>query len=341
MARTIHADLLSAQNALNKDPYIYLPFTSADGLTTYNYSSDQQGGRILFVDHYEEAYGSNATIMLANSDRTVPYLKGYWVEIGYGLETDSGNRYAQTPRLWVKHQQIVSSQGRLVVILELEGMWEKATEMSVRVGDPPYYRDEDGEFISITPYDAIDRVLTEIGMTLNALVEDDSIMDTYVIPVFLINMGPFESGKGLLQRLISQTKSYLKPLTALEWEIKYPQDDDAVDLNYYNDTAPYFYEYTERYNVLIPNHVYVFCNEVDGWDVVGEASDTQEIADYADIVLVTTRAEIDNEADANNQATAKLLFRAKMEATAGRLYGPHDCQVELYDRVKIYDSRNI
>lgn len=348
--RAISADLLTKQNAASNTPYIYLLFTSADGNTTYDYSSDLRGRRILFIDHYEEPYSSTATIILNNYDRSIPQLKGYWVEIGYGYYTgnnialpdgdNNGNEFSKTPRLWVKHQQDISAQGKMVTLLELEGMWEKAKEMPVRVGSPPYYQDESGDYIGITPYDAMSAVLAEIGMTLNTLVEDDGIADTYTIPIFLINLELFESAQGLLHRLVSTTKSYLKPLTSLQFEIKFPQDADSIDISYYSSQAPYFYEYTERHNILIPNHIIVFCNEADDWDITGEASDSAEIALYDDIIRLTTAAEITTQADATNRANA-LLSRALMESTAGRLYAPHDCQVELYDKIKAYDTRGL
>ena len=338
--RSIHADLLAAQNAVSNTPYIYLLFTSADGQTTHNYSSDQAGRRILSIDHQEEPYNEYASIILRNNDRTIPNLKGYWTEIGYGyICAGDTARYSQTARLWVKHQQDISAQGRIVTLLELEGMWAKAREMPVRTGSPPLYT---ASHTTDTVYSILETLIeTELGWTLSALGEDDSIINSYQ-PQLEINTQPFESHGGLMYRLINMTKSYLRTKATVTVEVKYPQTSDSVDITYYSDQAPYFYEYIERRNVLVPNHVYVFANEgTDGlWaDIItGEASDATEIALYADIIKMVVAPSITSQADANNRA-ASVLVRAEAEMLAGRMYAPHDCQVELYDKVAAYDAR--
>jgi len=143
------------------------------------------------------------------------------------------------------------------------------------------------------------------------------------------------------------TASYLKPLDNLEFEIKYPQSTDAIDLTFYSDQAPHFYEYMERVSTLIPNHFLVYGNEgADGlWlNYVVSASpngvDQAEIDAYDDIVKVvlsgslTTQAQVDARADA-------LLARAKFEAMAGKMYAPHDARLEMYERVAIEDTRGL
>jgi len=341
--RTIHADLLAAQNAASNTPYIHLVFTSKDGGTTYDYSSDKAGRRILSIDHQEEPYNEYASIILRNNDRTIPNLKGYWTEIGYGyICAGDTPRYSQTSRLWVKHQQDISAQGKIVTLLELEGMWAKAREMPIRIGNPPFYMDENNTLSNSTPYSIISTIAGEIGMTVAALEEDDGIMGSLNIPNMLINMQPFESAAGVLYRLISITKSYLRSKSGLEFEVKYPQASDPVDITYYSNQSPYFYEYMERRNVLIPNHVYCFANEGDDGlysnIIVGEASSADEIALYDDIVKIIVAASITNQADADNRAAA-VLARAEAEVLAGRMYAPHDCRLELYDRIQIDDRR--
>lgn len=337
MARTISSTLKAQQEAASNTPYIYLLFTSKDGGTTYNYSSDQAGRRILLIDHQEEPYNEYATIILRNDDRTIPNLKGYWTEIGYGYVA-SGNEYSQTSRLWVKHQQEISAQGKIVVLLELEGMWAKAREMPIRIGSPPFFT---ASYTATTVEAIITALLSEIGMTLNAVTEDDDILDTFQ-PKFEINVQVFESAGGLIHRLINMTKSYLRSKASLAFEVKYPQTSDLEDLSYYSDQAPYFYEYTERRNVMIPNHVFVFANEgEDGlWAniITGEASNQDEIDLYDDIIRLVVAGRLTNATDAANRAAA-LLSRAQMEVLAGRLYAPHDCRVELYDKVRVYDNR--
>lgn len=339
MARIIHDDLLAAQSAATNTPYIHLIFSSADMHTTYDYSSNQAGRRILSIDHQEEPYNDYASIILRDDDKTIPDLKGYWTEIGYGyICAGSTARHSQTSHLWVKHQQDINAQGRRVVLLELEGMWSKAREMPIRIGNPPFYTQT---YTTDTVYGIITAILAEISMTLAALGEDDGIMNT-LQPQFDINTQPFERAGQLIYRLLNMTKSYLRPKQTLEFEVKYPQDSDAENLSYYSDQAPYFYEYMERRNVLIPNHVYCFANAgTDGlWaDIItGEASDATEIVAYDTIVKIVIAPELTTQADADNRAAA-VLHRAQLEMMGGRMYAPHDCRVELYDRIGAYDRR--
>jgi len=337
--RAISGTLEAAQETMGQ-PYIYLLFTSPDGGTTYDYSSSI--GRILSIEHHEEAYNDYATVILRNEDRSIPDLTGYWTEIGYGYVTGAGNEHSQTSRLWVKHQRHVSYMGVLHAQLELEGMWNVLREQLLRVGNPPYYSDEDEELADLTVYGIISRVLTEVGFTLDALgTEDDSIVDSYA-PKFAPNDQPFESCAAVLYRLIQMTKCYIRSKTSKAMKIVYPEVTDTPDVTYYSDRAYWFWEYMERTNLLIPNHVIVFCNRgEDGlWTniITGEASDAAEIAKYMDVTALTTAALIDSQTDATNRAAA-LLSRARAETLAGRVYIPHDCRVELYDKIKVYDLR--
>ena len=140
------------------------------------------------------------------------------------------------------------------------------------------------------------------------------------------------------------TASYLKALDDLEFEIKYPQTTDAVDLTFYSDAVPYFYEYLERANVLSPNHFLVFGNEGDDllWqDYIVSASpygvDQDEIDAYDDIYRIILAGSLTEQDDVNSRA-ASLLKRAKFEAMAGRMYAPHDARVEMYDRVQVVET---
>ena len=355
MVRSVSATLEAAQSAASRTPYTHLLFTSYDGQTTYDLSPDgAYGKRILLIDHNEEPYNDYAVIVLRNYDRGLPTnLTGYWTEIGHGDVTGEGNEYVATARLWVKHHQEVSAGGKLLTILELEGMWAKLRETYFRLGNPPYYRarnidPEEGDYDleDSTPYGIVGKVLAEIvpAMSLAALVEDDGIVNTYV-PDFVINETEiFEDGGGIVYRLIKMTKSFLKPDATLEFEVKYPQTTDAVDLTYYSSQSPYFYEYTERKNLLVPNHIYLLANAgTDGlWTnvILAEASDADSIARYGDAPMVVQAPGIDSQGDADNRA-AVILSRIKAEVLAGMLVIPHDCRMELYDVPQINDSRGL
>ena len=355
MARSVSDAFLAAQQAATNTPYCKLVFTSKDGNTTVDLSSDSAayGNRILLIDHTEEAYDDFATIIFRNHDRSIPSMKGYWTEIGYGYTISGTPQYLgdgtnepAPPRLWVKHQQTISSGGKLWEVLELEGMWAKLRETIIRLGSPPLFTKS---YTTDTIYTILGFIIAEcegsgVAMSLAALGEDDSIINS-LQPQFDLNAQPFEYAASLVYRLLNMTASYLKPLDDLEWEIKYPQSSDAIDLTFYSDQAPYFYEYLERINTLIPNHFLVYGNEgVDGlWAnyIASESPhgiDQTEIDAYDEIYRIILAGSLTTQAQVNSRA-ASLLARAKFEAMAGRMYAPHDARVELYDKVQTVDTR--
>ncbi len=350
MARSLSATFLTAQQAASNTPYYKLVFTSKDGGTTVDLSTDSgtYGNRMLLIDHVEEPYDDYATMIFRNHDRTIPSVKGYWIEVGYGYTTGAGNEYLgdgtnepAPARLWVKHQQSISAGGKLWEVLELEGMWSKLREQVIRLGNPPLYTKS---YTTDTVFDVIGFILAELGMTLNALVEDDSIIDS-LQPQFDINAQPFEYAAPLIYRLLHMTASYLKALDDEEFEIKYPQSGDSVDLTFYSAQVPYFYEYMERVNVLIPNHFLVYGNEgADAlWaDYVVSTSpngvDQGEIDAYDEVFKIILSGSLTTQDQVNTRANA-LLARAKFERLAGRMYAPHDARVELYDKLSIVDTR--
>lgn len=350
MSRSISSTFLAAQQASTNTPYCKLVFTSKSGGTTVNLSTNSPtyGNRILLIDHTEEPYADFATIILRNVDRLIPDMKGYWTEIGYGYSTTAGNEYlgdgtneGAPPRLWVKHQQTVSAGGKLWEVLELEGMWDKLREMPIRVGSPPLYTKS---YTTDTIYTIIGYILAELGMTLNALAEDDGIINS-LQPQFDINAQPFEYAASLIYRLLNMTASYLKALDDLQFEIKYPQVSDEFNLTFYSSQAPYFYEYMERINTLIPNYFLVYGNEgTDGlWtQYIASQSphgiDQDEIDAYEAVYRIVLAGSLTTQNDVNNRA-AVLLKRAKFEALAGRMYAPHDARLELYDKIRMIDYR--
>lgn len=342
--RTIHADLKTAQESLSNTPYVYIYINSTD------YSS-----RLISLEHVEEPYRDRATIVLDNHDRALDPgtvdLRGKSFAIGYGYNTTSGNKYTGdgagtdgVPTLWVKSQCAVSMEGRSVCILECEGMWMKLRELRyLAKGDAPYYRYPFGGVETIKEIIAL--ALTEATMTLNATYGDDSIIHT-LKPFFTTNSPPFENLANLIYRLIRMTKCYLRPEASLVYRLIYPASADSVNETYYSDVAPYFKEYTEKRNLLIPNDVKVYwgMNDDGSWDAAdianpGSAVDQTAIDSYTTVRHVFLAPDLKNQADANNRAAA-ILQRYKSETLAGRLILPyHDCSVELYDRVEVDDSR--
>lgn len=336
--------LEAAQISASRTPYIHCVLYSNSGGDTYNYSTDSLD-RIILLDYTEEPYNEYAYIMLRDYDRIVPEdLTGYYVDIGIGDVVGSSPEYRTYPRMWVKHQQIISSGGRLVTILELEGMWSKLKETTMLLGSAPYYNEI---FTTETVLDLIALFLSEAdpAMSLAALgSQDDGIIDTYT-PNFAVNETElFEDAASCIYRAIKMTKCFLRPKAGLQFEIRYPQDSDSTELSIYSEGegVQVFYEYIHRTNLIIPNHVYCVANEgEDGlWTnkIIVEASDPASISKYGDSPIIVLAPEIDNETDATNRAES-VLARVAMEDSGGSMILPHDCRLELYDKIGITDMR--
>jgi len=239
-------------------------------------------------------------------------------------------------------------EGELICILECEGGWAKLREFDfISTSSPPYF--------SIpfkatdTVYGLIEKALVEAGFSLNALGgEDDGIIDTFQ-PIFTANPLTYDTPASILYRLIQMTKTYLRQVESEAYEILYPQSSDSVKETYYSDQAPYFKEYVEKLNLLVPNSIAVFCNRdpLGDWDtpeyplITGTTTDSASITDYGEITEYHVAPYIGTQADADNRAAA-ILQRYKAETLAGRLLLPfHDCRVELYDKIQIQDKRGL
>lgn len=340
--RTIHADLISAQKSGAADPYIYIHINSTD------YSS-----RLISLEHREEPYREWARIILANSDRHFndTDLRGCSFFIGYGYETDSGTRYCgdgsgseATPTLWVKSQSMVSMEGELVCVLDCEGGWTKLREYNyiVATDEPPYinYTFKSTE----TVCQIIEKALELAGFTISYESYDDIIAN--YCPLMTVNPNDFETPYSIIRRLLNMTKCFLRQQESSDFEIVYPQDTDSVNETFYSSQAPYFKEYVEKSNLLIPNSIVVFANLIDeegNWDtsnmITGTAKDQDSIDAYGEVIEYFIFPYIPSQGNADDRAEA-ILVRYKAETFAGRLILPyHDCRVELYDRVEIFDTR--
>ena len=140
MARTVAGNtitqaLIDAQNSASRTPYIRIYINSTDYFS-----------RLLYLEHYEEAYRDRAVIGLSNRDGTLDAvdLDGYEFEIAYGLITGNavaeplGNNdtaeYTYTATLWVKSHQIISVGGERIYQIYAEGMWSGLRELRVLPG---------------------------------------------------------------------------------------------------------------------------------------------------------------------------------------------------------------
>jgi hypothetical protein len=160
--RALSARLNTAQTSAVRIPYFRMVFTSQTTGATKDCSGTTS--RVESITHTESAYGGIAKIILNNSDLGVPDLRGYYVEIGYGDVTTTGNEYAATPRLWVRDQTWTSSEGLLISTLSLIDGFTHLGELPIELGTAPeYYKLYNRD---TTPYMIIDAALAGAGFTL-------------------------------------------------------------------------------------------------------------------------------------------------------------------------------
>lgn len=200
-----------------------------------------------------------------------------------------------------------------------------------------------------TVEEIIKLIIEGMGWTWTAVGgTNDGIIQTFK-PVFEINQMGFENAAALLYRLIWMTKHYFRQRAGKVFGSVFPQTADAVDETYHSDRANWFTEYVEKTILLIPNSIVVLANQdpVTGeWNtvgyplIVGISKDDGQITKYTEIIQPFIVGSINNQTDADNRASV-IITRLKAEILGGRLVAPHDCQLELYDKAKVYDSRGL
>lgn len=348
-------------------PYIHLEFVADDELTT-DYSD-----RWIIVDQWDTLYGMSAAgkIVLSNHDRAVIDLRETWIEIGWGDYVDGTPQYEPTQRMWVVDQTWVSSPNGLVSIVTLEDAMQHVfghEEWDI-MGAAPGFRTTFNRINTV--YELLQTMMVfaftivPTGFTLTAPDTFDSIIDT-LKPFFIINdltwnpaaylsIGAYENFKSIITRLISLTESYLRPEPNLTYKIIFPQDEDAVDMTYYSDKSPQFYEHHYKLVKLIPDKITVYYNatfdEVTGnlaattydpdtgailttaWDDYLEAS-----SGSGSCVKHYMFPTIDNADDAVNMAAA-ILAHLKSGIFSEGIVIPNDCRLELLDKIQIQDNR--
>mgnify|MGYP001571360343 CR=1 FL=1 len=350
--RSLSATLLAAQEAVSGTPYIRLVFSK--GATTYDYTS-----RLKSLVHYESPYYGEARIWLDNADLAVVDLAGYYVDIGYGYTTGAGNEYSSAPRLWVIQQSNESEEGRLETVLYLEDIWRILREIQNvgALGATAPFFDVNYDGTVDTVYAILEDVLeTCADVDLDALAVDDGIIGT-LKPKFSINgPGGFEDIATMVYRLMNMTLCFLRPSgnyvgTKLSgFKLVYPQAADVIDYEYYSDQAHFFYQCFWKENVVAPNHIYVIANQAaDGtWPspITGAYQDTTSPSYYddngarVDIPEYHFAGDLANQTDADNRATA-IYWKNWYELEWGVVVVPHNCGQELFDKVKVYDSRGL
>lgn len=358
--RTVSATLATAQGMSTgkRTPYIKLLFTLPD-TTTVDLSTDSgtYGNRILGIDAHEASYADFAYITIQDYARTIPDLRGAWVEIGFGDTTGSGNEYSQIPRLWVTAQETVYASNKAIIVLELEGMWSILAKLQAMfapitdynpsiiygnypAGDGYDARSDfgvDASLYTILEY-AIETMtnLSTYNFLLNAIgsVDDGRINESGAI--FPVYQG--EYCDSVIRRLMALTYCVLRPETSLAFTVLYPRAEDATDITFYNNQVPYFYQFNNKTSYTVPNYVILFYNGADNWTnklAITDVYDSESInALGKTYYYFVWEADVTSATMARHDAQS-YLYRFGLEKDAGSLIVPHDCRIQLYDKIAV------
>jgi hypothetical protein len=122
------------------------------------------------IQQVESLYSDSGVIILNNNDRAVPDLRGYHVDVGWGLQISAGTtEYSYAQRMWVTKQTLVSGGNKnttpqLYSVLELKGVWSGVLNVQpIRYGVAPYFRDESIALANQDIYACMSALVSALG----------------------------------------------------------------------------------------------------------------------------------------------------------------------------------
>ena len=334
--RTLSDTLKTAQQASSLEPKIKITLTH--NATQYVYEQD----RILSIRHEEEPYCHSADAVLDNSDGvlTALDLKGFKAVISYGLVTTSGNEYSDTAPLWVVHQELNSSPGRLTCELRMVGIPNLLSQDKANAEYIPLQEDAGWEW-------TIKTLLTKLlGATLACYNhctpytivwgDLDSVIDSYK-PKDSFRIAINSSRLAHIRRLLDLTKCVMIFKADGKAHIFQPTITGAIyDYQYSLETGHTFFAQSHRKALVIPNRIVVQSNPDDDPFYQGEATDPTSYA-----LLPKTeykQMSLESNDQANNIAAA-VLSKHQLWAEMGAAEVPMNLAQEVFDYVKVTDER--
>ena len=316
------------------------------GETTYTFYNTSGDHRIVAMEHKEMAFAANATIVLDNRDKYFSTLSlyGYTATISWGLKTSAGLEYSAAAPLQVVVQNLDSSPGRLYCSLFCLG------EMSLLA------EDKADTTLLPTTQTLNDLIEDTLDATLASYIEangykaytvnwdtgyDDGLIDSFV-PEESVRVAIGTSRLAFIRRCIDFTNDVIRYEADGKFHILLPTTS--------GDTYDYEYEYplldehvfvskTQMARLTSPNWVYVF-NDDYASDPTGEGNPGKDTTAYAlrPIKLPIKLQKLADNDEADNLAIA-ILAKLRMNAKTAEIVVPMNCGQEIWDYVKITDTR--
>jgi len=334
--RTLSATLESAQQSSSINALYKVELTGAN---SYTYAQD----RILSSEHDESPYSHRATIVLDNKDGELDDkdLKGYQAVISYGAVTSAGNEYSSAAPLYVVDQYFNSWPGRLTCKLDLEGipnimMQDEASES--------YVPDDTDTSTVKSLVEAI------AGATLSCfshcyaynVVWDsgyDSLADSYK-PRDSFRVYTGGARLAALRRVLDFTANVARFSADGKIHVLKPVTSGAsYDYEYSLESGHTFFSKAYVNSMVFPNRVVVQSRSSDDPQYSGSA----QVDDYASLPAAVRKTKyVQVRLESNTQATEiaeVLIAKAEMQAQRGAAEVPLNAGAEVFDYVKVTDSR--
>jgi len=336
--RTLSSTLEKAQQAGTLNPLYRIVLTK--GATTYTYEKD----RILPSEHDEEMYSHQAKIVLDNADGELNDLdlKGYDAVISYGF----GSEYSATAALSVIDQTFNSDPNNLTCTLEVEGI---PNLMAQDEASQNYVPEADDTKVVKT---LIREIAGDTGVTMLTCfnhchkydvvwdVGYDTLADTYK-PKDGFRVYTGGSRLAALRRVLDYTANVprfeadgkihiLKPVTSgTTYDSEYSLDRGAHT----------FFSKAYKNSLVFPNRIVITSRPDDDPQYSGSAQ-IDGYSSLPDSVKKTKyiQARLESNAQAEDIAEA-LIAKAEMGCSRGQAEAPLNCGAEVFDYVKVTDSR--
>jgi hypothetical protein len=332
--RTLDAALTKAQQQPSRDPAVKIVLTS--GGTSYTIEED----RILKLVHTEEPWQAHAKeVLLNNHDGyfTSLDLKGYSTVISWGYSTPSGKLYSATSPLIVTWQQLNSSPDNLVCMLNMLGI--------------PDLMELDCASVSYLPESTDTKtVKTLLGEVAGATMacfnhctaytidfdSEDSLIGTYQ-PKDSYRIYTGGSRLAAFKRLLEYTGCAARWGNDGHIHIFVPTTTGTAFDSLYSLAGPHvFFSKAYRKSLVLPNYIVVKSQKDDTPQYTGSAYDAASYAllpkkSYFEMRL-TSNAE-------GNSIAAAVLARYQLSEQQGAAEVPMNCGAEVFDYIKVTDSR--
>ena len=328
---TLQPSTLATQKGSSYTPVVQVTIGTATFLST-----DPSSGLTL-VETVEEGQSYRGTIEIRPSVLSAVHpgilqlAEGERVSIKWGFE---GEEVIESPPLFVVTVSGRSEPGDVLARFDCIGWWELLAVSRV-VRDPS----QSDAPPPVWPGDTTVRsILNEILVGRgNVFVDsDDGIINSY---------RPYYEADGLesvlttVRNLLDMTQSYIK-LMSDGFHIVHPSTSSPVDYTYELDGHDFFTR-SHASKITIPNRIVMLPElpTVDtAPDFIGVSVDQPSVDKLGFLDMISVDEGIISQGEANSRADA-VLKKLQAEGSEGIAVVPMNIGQELYDHVRIYDTR--